>query len=789
MRTLIALLFTLSLAAAQNKPVSNWKYELPEDVTRIAPVGGGSHLFVQADEYVWLYENATGRKVWGAVIDDHSPKAPQELLNDSLFVAGDGDTLFCWNIRRNAVVWKKRYAEIDQTDFSGRTLCDSILVLSYGETDLAVALTDGKELWRAPMEYNADLKKADAAAVLLFEPLSRHIAFTAADEVRIVNTLNGKALFTRKKSEPAMDLVRQQRRWTHVSDDGRTAVLLLDGGVLVLDVAAAKEKSYIPMDFDAKLNALLPSPAGCFVVGAEKTVHIPFGNARTGEVTVDGDDIYSITVIPTDSSSVALISTENRMTGLDLSSGAVLWRSAEKAPTARGFVRSLVSSSDTMAVLTVLDPSDDLQLFLVGLSPRTGAVRYRTLVAHADESMPERTLPLLANSGGQFFGHDQAGFRYTLTAADGKAHLLIHTASDMIEPGTDRDGGEGYVIADLATGRIEKKVFMKIAQDLSYKGGFDGLAAPLTVGSVKILPGHRKLVAIDTAAASLAWMLIEQDLKDGAVTDMALADTLLLLRTGGIKRDYTYDEKKKKTESKIAWDEDDAALIAVDVRTGRVVWSRELDEHPGLLFPSYSMSRFMVNGSGLLYATRKFLHLQAVQPKKADSLRWSFEFADSGVGTYDLGELFVPASFWTKEPPGNGRFTQDPNILFTTAAVAGEPYGSGVSRVLQVNWDPEAGTLILIGEDGVASVDPATGRKRWLREWSYSDDAVSYRPLFLRDQLFSFVKGSAELVSLKTGKLTYGIRTDAESGVFVMPDASAVIFVHKDEISALVVPQ
>ena len=105
-RFIFTILFLLSgiLSAQTNKLL--WKTELKDDVKMIKPVQNGKYLFLWSDEYAWLYENATGRKVWNVVIDEYSEKAFHQLVNDSLYLVANEDTLLCYNIVENKLSWK-----------------------------------------------------------------------------------------------------------------------------------------------------------------------------------------------------------------------------------------------------------------------------------------------------------------------------------------------------------------------------------------------------------------------------------------------------------------------------------------------------------------------------------------------------------------------------------------------------------------------------------------------------------------------------------------------------------
>jgi outer membrane protein assembly factor BamB len=794
MRTLISLLVLCSLCAdAQPKSAPFWRYELPEDIQFITPIDNGSFVFLQADEFAWVYETATGKKIWSTEVKKYDKDALHHLVYDSLYLVSTGDTLLCYGILQNRLLWKKHFPGIEQDRFTGLTTVDTIAVLSFRSVDLGVNILTGKELWRTQVEYENDLVVKGTVNSIMLPTAAKRIAFTSDDDVMLYSLATGKTLYTRKKSVPNSDLIEQKRKWYYIAKDESFAVLVLSKGVLALNLETGKEMAFVPLDIDKQFNVLAPTSAGCVVVGSEKTIHIDAQSGKYAEYTVDADDIRKIVVTETDSGLVMVVSMENEMAGVNLANRKTLWCTPEKFPAARGYIHRYIRTDENNIIVNYLDRSDDVKLYFMSIDALTGAIKYRTLAAHSDESLPKRILPLSVApvppvANGLSFGYDDAGFHYNVQSDETNLHLLIHTSAEMIEPNTDLDGGEGYAIVNAGTGKVDKKTYMQIAHDLSFKGGFASLAAPMTYGSLKILPGNKNLVALDTANASLKWMLIEQDLFSSYVIDMALADSMLYLRTGGTKVEYVRDEKKDKVERNVVWEEDDYSLIAVNAGTGMVYWKKKLTDDPAPIFPSYHIAQYILKNGDLLYGTEKFLFAQSMQTKKADSLRWKFEFSDSGVGAYSYDELLQSSMLWNGELFGEGdecRYQTEEIVPFSSRTIAGEKFVSGYSRILQVNYCLNGNSLIAIGDDGIASIDPENGKMKWYYEWDYSAGDVLYRPVFVSDHLFYVMNGKADLLNLKTGRIAASVKIDKESGIFIMPNGSAVIMLYKDELTGI----
>ncbi|MEW5799594.1 MAG: PQQ-binding-like beta-propeller repeat protein, partial [Bacteroidota bacterium] len=306
--------------------------------------------------------------------------------------------------------------------------------------------------------------------------------------------------------------------------------------------------------------------------------------------------------------------------------------------------------------------------------------------------------------------------------------------------------------------------------------------------SMVILPGNKNLVALDAETGALRWMLIEQDLNGSYVLDASMIDTILYIRTGGSRIEYSYDVKKEKLQKKKVWEEDEYTLLAVDTSNGKVLWKKVFEFDPSMLFPSYSITHYNVGDTSLLFASEKFLYSLSLQQ---NALRWSFEFADSGIGSYSYDELFRQSSYWEGESMmarDSLRYYSDSNFTYQSKQIAGQKYHTGISRVLQVNYDPSLNSLIVVGEDGVASVNSLTGKRLWYYEWDYSDNSIQYRPMFIKNNLFYCINKRAVLLNLTTGNVVWQTELDKEAGIFIMPDCSSVIFIYKDEIAGAAIP-
>lgn len=794
-RSLYSILFLLvvGIAFAQTGKLT-WKAELEDNVKRIQPVQNGRYLFLSADEHAWLYENATGKKVWSVDVNDYTEKGVHRILNDSIYLVANDDSLFCFSMIEDTLLWKRSYTGIEQDRFSGIDQIDTLLIVSYGKFDLGISLLSGKELWRTPIVHQSSLKEKGSVSSILLPKQEKILVFTDDDECILVSSSTGKKLLSLPKSEPNGDLVEQHRAWYYLPADQRTITLILEKNVTVIDLDSNRILTQQPLAVSEKYNVFVPTVSGCVVIGEEKLIHINSENKAVAQMMSDVDDLRALAFVATDSGTIMIVSRENMLTGIDLTNGKQLWQSAPKSPSAMGFIHRAVAADSNNIVVTYLDPSDDVKLYLLSLNALNGTVNFRTLVAHSDESLPERILPLpvvapITEKTAASFGFENAGFSYEAASTDGIVSVLIHSAGEMIEPNTKNEGGEGLVMVDIESGKVTAKNYMKIADGLSFKGGLSNLAPVKKLGNIILLPGEKKLVALDATTGAVKWMHIEQDLSESFVHEMFMVDTILYLRTGGYRPEFTFDEKKNKLSEKKLWEDEGYSIIAVDTADGKIHWMKRFEEDPGRIFLDYSIEKYMTDSSAIFAADEKFMY--SFSSAKKGALNWKFEFSDSGIGSMDYASLYRISTAWRGETnllADSSRYGTDAKHVLNTSGALLDSVQTVVSKVLHANYSKVSDRLFVIGDDGMAAINTDSGKMLWFHEWDYDEKSIAQRPIVLKDHLFYAVDGKAALISILTGKKLWSAEIDKEAQIYIMPDRSSVIAIEKDEVNGFVIP-
>ena len=93
----------------------------------------------------------------------------------------------------------------------------------------------------------------------------------------------------------------------------------------------------------------------------------------------------------------------------------------------------------------------------------------------------------------------------------------------------------------------------------------------------------------------------------------------------------------------------------------------------------------------------------------------------------------------------------------------GESFRTSISKVLHVAFSRPYDRIVVVGEDGIAGVEPSTGKRVWFHEWDYSKKAIHHRPIILGHSLFYHVDGVAVVVYLSDGKVISATKLDKKN--------------------------
>ncbi len=800
---LICALSANLFAQVNTKPA--YMLELENDIKKMSVLQDGKYLFLTSDEYAWLVQPDSGKKLWSVKVKGYDENAVHTLLFDSLYlVSGNNDSLFCYSIFSKSLLWKTKFKDIDQDDFVELKTLDTLLLIRYDKFQVGVSLLSGKELWRAQIKYYDKVKEFGAANNILLEKHKKLLAFGNDDDIMLYDALSGKQLLQTKKTEINFDFVKQKRAWNYITDDQKFACILLDGGILVLDLDSAKQILKIEkVKYDEEYNAIIPTSLGCVVAGSKKITSINFSAGTFVQAEVDIDELRNYAEAKTESAIILIVSAENKLFGIDITNSKLLWQTKKEQKQYTGFLHTVVLQDTNSIVCHYVNPDNDVLFSLLKIDALTGEIKFKKDIALTNESLPKRALPLSPIEKIQSqtkipFSYDNLGFDFSFSLNADTAEYLIVTKTEMREPKLKKRSGEGFVRVNARTGEEIAANYIKIAEDLGFKGGLANLAKPLTNGSTIFVAGDEKLVAFNKLDANVQWMLGSKQLNGGNVFDMVYLDGFLYVKTGGVKYKFVPNEKskskreKKILDQKLDWEDDNIAILAVDPADGKVMWRKELKSDPALFAHQFSLANYLNADSTLLFLSdEKFVYALRMEPTSAGNFAWKFEPDDSGAGTIKIDDMYRKAKLWKESISASTLVTDyytDSPLELEINDVLSQKIATTMSRPLHITYSKQDSIILSIGDDGILASSAVNGKRKWKHEWSYSGDEVITTPIVMQNHIFYFVNGKATLIDKNNGKIVWQVKTSGEDPLFVLPSHTAIVRISGDEIYGYKIP-
>jgi outer membrane protein assembly factor BamB len=237
-------------------------------------------------------------------------------------------------------------------------------------------------------------------------------------------------------------------------------------------------------------------------------------------------------------------------------------------------------------------------------------------------------------------------------------------------------------------------------------------------------------------------------------------------------------------------------IYAIDAQTGNVYWKKELEDDPAVILPQYSILDYSDGAAKKLYYADKENIYALSLGKDGGKVVWTFNFDKNKVGEYDPEESYAinetllgnkrTTSSTTVDIGGgysmtttttSGGVSQQTAVKFiqesddadmtTTYSSWGRIWGVSARKCLKVLY---GGPLFLvIGEDGIALVDAASGTAKWTKEWDYDKDDITYLPKIIGDKLLYCLDEKLVLVNLQDGKEIWNSEEPKGAKLFLSP--------------------
>lgn len=742
------------------------------------------------------------------------PEGIHRLVDEKFLLSTEDDELLCYDALTGKLLWKQVYTNVFQELFRDLDWIGTTTVLRYGNLHLAIDLADGRELWRTWFKYNTEILEKGGWN---FGTLSKQQVFFALmedDQLGIFRFSDGRQVFKGEGYEINSDLIEKGRSYFYASPDQRFIIFLLDEHIAVVDVAEKKELKRIPITYDTDYPSIIPTQKGCALLGEKKIVFFADSTASLVEVPVPVSDLRTYNIMEVGGKEIFFAGLENGMFAVDLEEGKVLWQSRQDDPNFEGYAHRYIAVQDGKLLVSYSNAGIKIggtNISLLCLNPLTGEVDYRTppffkTKVYLATFVRKMQKALSAVSSTSLpFGYDNIGFDYTISNVDGALVFTTLSSAQMVHPQTDEEGVEGIVMVDPATGKI-------LFADYVYLNDDSGIpifvTQPVFSGTQAILVGEEAIAVYNLAEKKRMW-LSKETLK-GKPAEMMIAENTLYVKFGltnmavslsppqGIFGTLTLEVKPQVNV-------DPYGFAAYNLADGKLLWRIETAMDPGFLTPQFSLENNYDSLSRRLYfADESYLFALQFRP---DGGKYGYvvELTKIGVGKMPFDKTYAVQKFpiGTKTEKKDYYYGFNVEVTTTTTTISETKYNRFLSQTEGADaaityegyatvWGAVAkkclrtvfadAYIFTMGRDGVALLDAADGKARWVHRWDYDQDNVEYVPSIHNGKLVYCIDRQLTCVDLETGEVLWKQEEGKRPLFFVSPDERYIFTINEEII-------
>ncbi|HTR80467.1 MAG TPA: PQQ-binding-like beta-propeller repeat protein [Bacteroidota bacterium] len=788
-----------------------WKADLGKEIQAIRYLDGNTNVLFASNKYVWLYDVASGKKIWNAELQDYNKKGLRYVTQGNKFFISTSKTVQCYDALTGSRLWETTVPDVDQDDYRSREkIANDALMIRYEDQRVLFNTTNGKILLNVTI--NAKAKDKGAPVLFDFPKQGKDLVLLKGDKAGLFDIATGAQLFVGENYVPDYDLVKKDLNWYYQMPDDEAILLVLDGEVVVIDAVNNKEILRRKLDIDDSHQVLMPTTQGCAVFTKDKIVHFNMENGSVVEVNVPYDDIRTMQPYVVNGKDVLLMSLKDKMVGIDLVGGKIMWQTKEGDPNFEGFAHRYIAQDSEDAIVTYARPrkggdESGTYLYAMKVNLLTGNLEYKTTVALGKDVVSHgggllgsigkaylamATLGLSTIGSGADFGYSNIGFDYDVMEENGRLITAIVTSAEMLNPDTRKEGGEGFCAVDEKTGAVVYKSYFPIL-DKSDKF----TSASFVDNNVVYLTGENRLIAFDLVAGKELWS-IEKELDDAQVFDMAMIDGVLYAKCG--KKAYTAvfligDQSfyahlnNQATEDKLDVDEDSKTkpfcFLAVDPASGKILWRTETENDPALAEGDFGLSN--------THASFSFHEMKlAMQGYGGDRSKVVKPFDFTSYYNPDAKELYfsdLEKVYALKLGRDGGKidweFSLKKNDVGAIEFEKAFAYNKRDHKMTQpLRFEYSGGKMVVYGPEGIAAIDPATGKPLWTREWSFDWKKVRYFPQLVDNKLVYCIDSKLTKIDLGSGAVDWQVKVDKDTGLYPSPDNNYIITLNDEVASA-----
>ncbi len=402
-------------------------------------------------------------------------------------------------------------------------------------------------------------------------------------------------------------------------------------------------------------------------------MYFNFEDGNVKELPFPVDDMRTFKNYTVGNSDILLMSLKDQLHGIDLEAGKVLWSTPKEDETFEGFVHRYITQDGENAIVVynrarLVSQDAGTYLFCMNINLKTGKLNYAARVMLSATVWTDFQRGLASTITGAFatfvtvasggiaagqagdaidvvsdlLGYSNIGFDYNYFEYRDMIVFEGRDKVDMKNPENRETPGEGYVAVNKKTGEIVYQDYFELCAGM-YGHLFEMIAAPVTVGNVRYIAGEERLAAFDLDTGKRLWF-IDGNEKLALVSDLYVFDDIVYAGYG--IQNYNIQLVEDEVKAKTSIDEDPYGFMAVDAKTGEILWDVGLESMPGLFSPQFSIENYYSKNMNRLYFSDDENIYSLKMGRDGGDFDWKFNFEGNNIGELDFEETYAIVERW-----------------------------------------------------------------------------------------------------------------------------------------------
>ncbi len=817
------------ISKTNSQDIPKWQLDIDEPIEYYEFIQDSKLLFITSGEYVWCYNAETGAEAWKMEVDGFDEEGISLLIGE-FYLTNSDNKLQAYDAITGKLLWENEYKGIDQEDYSQIFFVMNDAILIYGENKLGIDLNTGKELYRIEFDFWGDLVDRGTYNYSVIESQKKLLVYEDSEICSLYDITSGKKLYSGEDYDINSDLIKAGLKWSYKDNKETAYLMVLDNGAVFLDLVNNKEVARLEFDIDGDKNVIIPTTQGAAIMGEEKLVHFNFTNHKITEVNFPFDDVRTLSSAQTNGKDILILGLGDQMAAVDLVEGKILWQTKEDDPQFEGYAhRYIAMDGDNILIAysraRLMSSDSGTYIYLLSINTITGKVNYKTPVVLSSMALSDFTRGLtkaLTGMMGTFFnvvtagaavnsydainnmmGYSNIGFEYNYFLYKDDVIFEIRAKESMMDPKTRNEPGEGFIRVNKKTGAVVYSTYFELCDGFVH---INNLAPVAYYDNLVFLAGEEKLVGFNLDSGKIMWTLGEEA---GFVADLMLIDDVLYTKFG--IADYSIYLDKDDVTIKEKFSEDPFGFMAIDAKTGKILWKVNTEVDPSLQTPQFSLENYYDEKANRLYFADEQNVYALKLGRDGGKYDWQYNLEKNDLGEMEFEETYAVQESWIGSVPrttststyvgggwvmtttkttggislsGTDQFLQEAEgaELTNTYRSWGNYYGVSARKCLNVLYGQD--NILIIAPEGYAMLNTKDGSEVWKTKWDYDNKEVSYIPKLLNNSIVYCLDEELVSLDIKTGKKRWNAEEDEKSKYFLSPNKKFLYSIYDEQISA-----